>query len=149
MPLQSLSGIATNVNLGSQLAYAPTAQYGPVAVQQHLVNFRLNNRPVRFKVTDSASISEGDRVVVAGDAKQGTLEALALRNLTTGAIHHNPYRFPLYGGIVALIFSIPMIFVLVGLLLAPIAGWVIWRGLKIKNAVALVNSVPAGQVATA
>jgi hypothetical protein len=149
MPLESLSGIATNVNLGSQLAYAPTAQYGPVGVQLHLANFRLNNRPVRFKVTDSASISEGDKVVVAGTSKQGTLEALALRNLTTGAIHHNPYKFPLYGGIFALVLSIPMLFVLIGFLLAPIAGWVIWRGLQIKNAVEMVNSAPVGQVANA
>jgi hypothetical protein len=149
MALQSLSGIVTNINLGSQRAYAPTAQYGPVAVQQHLANFRLNNRPVRFKVTDSASISDGDQVVVAGDVKQGTLEALALRNLTTGAIHHNPYTFPLYGGLFALVFSIPLIFVFVGLLMAPIAGWVVWRALQIKNAVAMVSNAPIAQVATA
>ena len=149
MPLQTLSGTATNVNLGSQLAYAPTAQYGPVGVQQHLANFRINNRPVRFKVTDSASISEGDQVVVAGNPKQGTLEALALRNLTTGAIHHNPYKFPLYGGGAALICSLPLIFVLVGLLMAPIAAWVVWRALQIKNAVALVSTSPIGQAAVA
>ena len=149
MPLESLSGTATNVNLGSQLAYAPTAQYGPVGVQQHLVNFRINNRPIRFKVTDSASISEGDQVVVAGNSKQGTLEALALRNVTTGAIHHNPYKFPLYAGVVVFIVSIPLIFALVGLLMAPIAAWVAWRGLQIKNAVAMVSNATVGQASAA
>jgi len=42
-----------------------------------------------------------------------------------------------------------MIFVLVGLLLAPIAAWVVWRALRIKNAVAMVSSAPMVQAATA
>ncbi len=45
MPLQSLSGTATNVTLGSHVGYAPTAQYGPMAVKLQLVTFRLNGRP--------------------------------------------------------------------------------------------------------
>ena len=149
MTLQSLSGTATHVTLGSHIGYAPTAQYGPVAVKLQLVTFRLNGRPVRIKIHESASITEGDQLMVAGDEKQGTLEALAVKNLTTGAIHHNPYKFPLYGGIAALIVCIPLIFALVGLLLAPIAGWVAWRGLRIKNAVDMVSAAPMVQAATA
>ena len=149
MPLQSFSGTATNVTFGSHLGYAPTAQYGPMAVKLQLVTFRLNGKPVRIKIHESASITEGDRLIAAGNEKQGTLEALAIKNLTTGAIHHNPYQFPLYGGIAALILSIPMIFILVGLLLAPIAAWVVWRALQVKNAVTLVSSAPMGQTATA
>ena len=149
MPLQSLSGTATHVTLGSHVGYAPTAQYGPVAVKLQLVTFRLNGRPVRIKIHESASITEGDQLMAAGDEKQGTLEALAVKNLTTGAIHHNPYKLPLYGGIAALVVSIPLIFALVGLLLAPIAGWVAWRGLRIKNAVDMVSAAPMVQAATA
>jgi hypothetical protein len=149
MPLQSLSGTATNVTLGSHLGYAPSGQYGPVAVKLQLVTFRLNGRPVRIKIHESASITEGDHLIAAGNEKQGTLEALAVKNLTTGAVHHNPYQFPLYGGIAVLVLSIPMIFVLVGLLLAPIAAWVVWRALQIKNAVTMVSSTPMGQTATA
>ena len=149
MILQSLSGTATHVTLGSHVGYAPTAQYGPVAVKLQLVTFRLNGRPVRIKIHESASITEGDQLMAAGDEKQGTLEALAVKNLTTGAIHHNPYKLPLYGGIAALVVSIPLIFALVGLLLAPIAGWVAWRGLRIKNAVDMVSAAPMVQAATA
>jgi len=149
MPLQTISGTATNVNLGSQLAYAPTAKYGPVAVQQHLVNFRLNGRAVRIKVTDSASISEGDHLVASGKEKQGTLEALAVKNLTTGALHHNPYQMPLIGGIVALVISIPLMFMLIGIPLAAIAAWVIYRSIQIKNAVVMVSQAPMEQAASA
>jgi len=149
MTLQSLSGTATHVTLGSHVGYAPTAQYGPMAVKLQLVTFRLNGRPVRIKIHESASITEGDQLMAAGDEKQGTLEALAVKNLTTGAIHHNPYKLPLYGGIAALVVSIPLIFALVGLLLAPIAGWVAWRGLRIKNAVDMVSAAPMVQAATA
>ena len=149
MTLQTLSGTATHVTLGSHVGYAPTAQYGPVAVKLQLVTFRLNGKPVRIKIHESASITEGDQLMAAGDEKQGTLEALAVKNLTTGAIHHNPYKLPLYGGIAALVVSIPLIFALVGLLLAPIAGWVAWRGLRIKNAVDMVSAAPMVQAATA
>jgi|SRR5712664_569117 len=81
MTLQSLSGTATNVTLGSHVGYAPTAQYGPMAVKLQLVTFRLNGRPVRIKIHESASITEGDHLIAAGDEKQGTLEALAVKNL--------------------------------------------------------------------
>jgi len=149
MPLQSLSGTATNVTLGSHLGYAPSGQYGPIGVKLQLVTFRLNGKPVRIKVHESASISEADRLIAAGTEKQGTLEALAIKNVTTGAIHHNPYQLPLYGGIAALVLSIPMIFILIGLLTAPIAAWVVWRSLQIKNAVTMVASAPVGQIAAA
>src|SRR6266436_2951195 len=85
MTLQTLSGTATHVTLGSHVGYAPTAQYGPMAVKLQLVTFRLNGRPVRIKIHESASITEGDQLMAAGDEKQGTLEALAVKNLTTGA----------------------------------------------------------------
>jgi hypothetical protein len=149
MPLQTLSGTATNVTGGSQLAYAPTAQYGPVAVQQHLVNFRLNGRPVRMKVTDSASISEGDQLIACGTEKQGTLEALAVKNVTTGAIHHNPYSGPLILGIVGMVIAIPLAFLLIGIPLVAIAAYVIWRANTIRKAVLMVSGPPFAQAATA
>ncbi len=149
MPLSTLSGTATNVTLGSQMGYVPTAQYGPMAVQQHLVQFRINNRPVRIKITDSASISEGDQVVVAGNEKQGTLEGLALRNTTTGAIHHNPYQFPLIGGIVAGVISLPLCFLLIGIPLLAISVWVVWRANQVKTAVRMVSGPALMQSAIA
>jgi hypothetical protein len=42
-----------------------------------------------------------------------------------------------------------MIFVLVGRLFVPIAAWVAWRGLRIKNAVDMVSAAPMVQAATA
>ena len=149
MPLTTLSGTATNVALGSQMGYVPTAQYGPMAVQEHLVTFRLNNRPARIKIRDSASISEGDQVMIAGNDKQGTLEGLALKNLTTGAIHHNPYQMPLIGGIVAMVISIPLAFLLIGIPLVAISAWVIWRANQVRTAVRMVTVAGMMQRATA
>jgi hypothetical protein len=149
MPLSTFSGTATNVTLGSQMGYVPTAQYGPMAVQQHLVNFRINNRPVRFKIADSASISEGDQVIVAGNEKQGTLEGLALRNATTGAIHHNPYQMPLILGIVAGVISLPLCLLLIGIPLLAISGWVVWKAKQVQTAVRMVSTSPMMQSAIA
>ena len=145
MPMSTLSGTATNVMLGSQMGYVPTAQYGPMAVQQHLVQFRINNRPARIKINDSASISEGDQVVIAGNEKQGTLEGLALRNLTTGAIHHNPYQGPLIAGIVVGVISIPLCFLLIGIPMLAISGWLVWRAKQVQTAVRMVSSGPMAQ----
>jgi hypothetical protein len=131
------------------MGYVPTAQYGPMAVQQHLVQFRLNGRPVRIKVTDSASISEGDHLVAAGAEKQGTLEALAVKNVTTGAIHHNPYQFPLIAGIVVGVCSIPLCLFLIGIPMLAINAWVVMRANKVKQAVAAVSGMTVMQSATA
>lgn len=149
MPMITLSGTATNVMLGSQMGYIPTAQHGPMAVQQHLIQFRINNRPARIKINDSASVSEGDQVVIAGNEKQGTVEGLALRNLTTGAIHHNPYQMPLIAGIAVGVISIPLCFLLIGIPMVAISAWVVWRAKQVQTAVRMVSVPPMMQSATA
>jgi hypothetical protein len=138
------TGTATNVSLGTDVTYAASAQYGPIAQHNHAVTLRLDSKPVFFRTRQMPSISEGDQVVVAGFDKNGTLQALALRNLTTGAIYCPATTLPIAGSIFVIVLGIPLIPVLgIGLFFSILGTWILVRSLKTRKAGAMVAGVGA------
>lgn len=67
---------------------------GAVVVNQ-LAGLRLDNTPVVYRGRDFPSIRDGDEIVAAGDMKNGTLDAIALRNVSTGATYGPPLAAPM------------------------------------------------------
>src|SRR5690606_32287430 len=55
-------------------------------ITNQLSGFRVDNKAVVYRGRDFPSIHEGDEVVAAGEMKNGTLQAMAVRNATTGEI---------------------------------------------------------------
>lgn len=53
---------------------------------KQVYHFRIYEQQVRYSPLDSTALSEGDMVIVAGEIKNGTLEAYALRNETVGVL---------------------------------------------------------------
>ena|SRR5712671_4341542 len=144
MAITVLSGTATHVSLGSEIAYAPTARYGPMPVKNQLVSLRIDNKPVLFRTRTLPSISDGDQVAMAGTVRNGTLEALAMRNLTTGAFYHLPTTMLIVLAVVVIVIGIPLIFVLgIGLFFIGCAVWIIMKAMKIRKAAAALADVRA------
>ena len=145
MALTLVTGRASAVNLGSDYSYAATARHGPVAIKNQLVSMRLDSRPVLFRTRTLPSISEGDQIAAAGAEKNGTLEALALRNLTTGASYHPPTTMFMAGSALLIVLGIPLIPVLgIGLLFVGLGIWFLMRAFRVRSAVAMLH----GQAAT-
>jgi hypothetical protein len=137
MSLIVLSGVASNVTLGSDYSYMATAQHGPVAIKNQIVSMRLDNKPVLFRTRTLPSISDGDQVSAAGNMKNGTLEAVALRNLTTGSAYHPPTNMVMVGAGALIILGIPLIaFLGFGLFFVGGGVWVLMKALNIRKAVA-------------
>ncbi len=144
MPLTVLSGAATHVAQGSETTYAASGQYGPIAQHNTVITLRIDGRVVHFRTRTMPSISEGDQVAVAGADKGGTLYALALRNLTTGAVYCPATTLPLIGSVIVIIVGIPLIALLgLGLFFCGMGGWLLWRCLQIRKAGQLVLGVAA------
>jgi hypothetical protein len=140
MNLKVISGIVSNVSLGSDFSYAATAQHGPVAIKNQLVSMRLDNKPVLFRTRTLPSISDGDQVAASGPEKNGTLEALAVRNITTSSIYHAPTKSAIILAGLLIIIGIPLIAVLgIGLLFVAFGGWVLWKAFRVRKAVALLH----------
>lgn len=145
MALMLVTGRASAVSLGSDYSYAATARQGPVAIKNQLVSMRLDNRPVLFRSRTLPSISEGDQIAAAGAEKNGTLEALALRNLTTGASYHPPTTMFMAGSALLIVLGVPLIPVLgIGLLFVGLGVWFLMRAFRVRSAVAMLH----GQTAT-
>jgi hypothetical protein len=129
-------GTASAINLGSDYSYAATANHGPVAIKNQLVSLRIDNKPVLFKTRTLPSISEGDRVAVVGTDKNGTLEAVALRNLTTGAGYYMPTVMPMVLAAVLVVIGLPLIpFLGIGLLFVGFGGWILYKGYSAHTAI--------------
>ena len=143
-----LSGVASNVTLGSDYSYMATAQHGPVAIKNQIVSMRLDSKPVLFRTRTLPSISDGDNVAAAGTMKNGTLEAVALRNLTTGSAYHPATTMVIVGAGILILLGIPLIaFIGFGFLFIGAGAWVMMKALNVRKAVAQLSQQPGGAVA--
>lgn len=144
MAVTMITGQATSIALGSDYSYAATANHGPVAIKNQLVSMRLNNKPVLFRTRTLPSISEGDYVAAAGKQKAGTLEAMAVRNLTTGALYAPPTIVAMIMCIVLILIGIPLIPMLgIGLVFSGLGVWILLRAIAVRRAVAMLKAAPA------
>jgi hypothetical protein len=150
MPLTILTGTATHVAMGSDVTYAASAQYGPIAQHNHALTLRIDGRPVFFRSRAMPSVSEGDRIAIAGPMKSGTLQGLALGNLTTGAMYCPNTTLPIIACAVVVVLGIPLIAILgIGLFFIAVGGWAVWKFLQIRKAGEMVRSAAATTPATA
>lgn len=79
-------------------------------------------------------------MAVAGSEKNGTFEAVAMRNLTTGALYAPPTMAALVLAAVLILFGIPLIaFLGMGLLFVGYGGVVIYKALQVRTAVSMLQ----------
>ncbi len=139
-----ISGAASAVVLGSDISYAASAN-GPVALQNQLVTLRIDNKPVSFRTRQGVpSIADGDKVAAAGAMKNGTLEATALRNLSTGASYHPGTLWVIALSAVLILLGIPMIsFLGIGLFFIGFGAWMIWKAWNVRQAIQALAVLPS------
>ncbi len=139
-----ITGTATDIVLGSDITYAATNN-GPVAMQNQLVTLRIDGKPVSFRTRQSVpSISEGDKVGGAGKLKNGTLEAVALRNFTTGASYHPATLWVMVMAAILVVIGFPLIPILfIGLFFIGFGVWFFWKAWNVRQAIQALAALPA------
>jgi hypothetical protein len=141
MALLALRGKVEAVERGSDLSYAVSGSHGPIPIQNQLISFRIDGKPMFYRTRTITSFSDGDTASAVGNMKNGTLQALALRNHTTGATYHAPYLMPAMLALVLVVIGLPLIgFLGIGLLFVGFGAWVLW---KVWNVHQAVQQLPA------
>lgn len=103
----------------------------------HKTDFRIDGRAAFFK--GAINVADGDTVTLAGETIRGEFRAKAIKNLGTGVIYSEPTTaFFVFGGL-AILASIPMMLILIGFLLLPLAIWLIYEGYRNQVAVKAVE----------
>jgi hypothetical protein len=143
MTLATLTGRASGLSRGSDYSYAASSNgNGPVAIKNQLVSARLDGVPMIFKSRTLVSIDDGDVLAAAGATRNGTFEAVALRNLTSGASYHPPTVGPMVLAALLIAAGLPLIALLgLGLLFVGFGAYVMWKCLQVRKAVALLKNV--------
>ncbi|MBI1366657.1 MAG: hypothetical protein GC153_11970 [Alphaproteobacteria bacterium] len=97
---------------------------------------RIDGEPVQFRTRSLPSVNDGDEVAAAGASKNGTLDALAMRNVTTGASYFPPTLTPMILGGVLVVIGIPLIPLLgIGLFFAGFGGWALFKAYNVRKAI--------------
>jgi hypothetical protein len=119
-------------------------------ITTHITVFQVDGVPVRAKAREPVMVTEGDKVLVAGYARSGVLNALAYRNLTTFAEGNEGWGkllvfgtiFPLVGVVAFGAFSdsffggVPL---LVGGIFIAVGGYALYRAVRVLQACKLIG----------
>ncbi len=123
-------GKASGVEKGTDTT--PTRN-GAVITNQ-LAGFRVDNKAVVYRGRDFPSIREGDDIVAAGEMKNGTLQAMAVRNATTGATYGPPLIYPIVLTSALALIGLMSLNIGLGYVVLAIAAFVGFRIMRVSAA---------------
>jgi hypothetical protein len=115
MEIQVIRGTVANIRHSTEVSGNDKS----VSTSQVAV-FDLDGQAVEIKLMESIVLSNGDRVIVAGDTRRGLFRGLAYRNETRRVDGKGPMWIYLVIGIV---FCLVLVFL-------PIGLWLLWRARK-------------------
>ena len=134
----TLRGIASHLGRGSDNTVIARGN-GAAHIVNQIASFRIDGKPVQFKSRTLVSISDGDEVIAAGPMKNGTLEALAVRNISTGAVYGHDLVFPAILTVALALLGLMSLSMGIGYIILAIAAWVAWRLWIVRTAAQAVK----------
>jgi len=143
--IEVISGKVSMLQFSSETTGQIGGSGGRVSGNIHtkqVITFRVDGRPAQIKLAGQPSLTEGDNVVLAGNLKNGTFHARAMRNDSTGAIDHQPSTGLIALGAVMIALGVVLLVVLVGVLFIGFGTWNVYQGLQNRKSVALVQAAP-------
>lgn len=138
MTLTTLSGVATGIRHSTETRGHVGRNGGNIQTGQVLA-FRIGDHSAQIKLKDVPDVRDGDRVTLAGQLKNGTFHALALRNDQTRAVYSNP-AMPGYimGGLMVAL-GVPLLFILVGVLFIGFGGYTLYQANSYSKAAGMLR----------
>lgn len=126
MSLTTLSGIVSGIRHAS-VTEGHIGKNGGSVRTGHALAFRVNDQSVQIKLPNMPDVQDGEEVTLAGRVKNGTFQALAMRNNRTRAVYATP-AMPGYvmGGLMAAV-GIPLLFIFVGVFFIGFGGYTLYQ----------------------
>jgi hypothetical protein len=133
MALTTLTGTVTGIRHSTETVGQIGTNGGSVQTGQ-LMAFRVDERSAQIKLKDMPDLRDGERVTLAGRAKNGTFRALALRNDQTRAVYATA-AWPGYvmGGIMVAL-GIPLSLMIIGLPFLVIGLYTLYQAFSYAKA---------------
>lgn len=147
--IEIYSGKAEKV--GTQTSIEGNTGQTALAVGQvrtkHMLAFRIDGKPVQFKMGDTTGVSDGDSITCAGKVKDGIMEGYALRNSTTG-VTYGAKPVHLYVGLlfivgIGLLMVWSLILAIIGI---PLLIWAPFFYMKGRQAIKARDMVEANAI---
>jgi len=138
MSLATLSGVVTGIRHSTETVGHVGKGGGQIHTGQ-VLTFRIDDQPAQIKLKDMPDIREGERVTLAGRLKNGTFQALALRNDQTRAIYAMPAVAGYVMGGLMVALGIPLLFILVGVLFIGFGGYTLYQAHNYAKAASMLR----------
>ena len=135
MALTKISGPVGNFREETEVKSAQTSNLGHTQYRtEKVINFRVNNRPVTMKNSKGIELADGDDVTVVGSDSGGGINAVLLRNDTTGIIYGMSTWYVMTWAIVTTIAGLATLGVFVGFILTPLGLYLLYKGYQLIQA---------------
>lgn len=139
MSLTTISGVASGIRHGA-VSEGHVGRNGGTIRSGHALAFRVDDRSVQIKLPDLPDVQDGEMVTLAGRVRNGTFQALALRNDRTRAVYAIP-AMPGYvmGGLMVAV-GLPLLFILVGVFFIGFGGYTLYQAHNYAQAAKLLGA---------
>ncbi|PJG47261.1 hypothetical protein CAF53_02660 [Sphingobium sp. LB126] len=138
MSLTTMTGVVSGIR-HAPVTEGVIGKSGGSVRTGHALAFRVDDRSVQIKLPNMPDVQDGETVTLAGRVKNGTFQALALRNDRTRAIYATP-AMPGYimGGLMTAV-GFPLLFILVGVFFIGFGGFTLWQAHNYAQAAKLLQ----------
>jgi len=138
MSLTTMTGVVSGIR-HAPVTEGVIGKSGGSVRTGHALAFRVDDRSVQIKLPNMPDVQDGETVTLAGRVKNGTFQALALRNDRTRAIYATP-AMPGYimGGLMTAV-GFPLLFILVGVFFIGFGGYTLWQAHNYAQAAKLLQ----------
>jgi len=138
MSLTTMTGVVSGIR-HAPVTEGVIGKSGGSVRTGHALAFRVDDRSVQIKLPNMPDVQDGETVTLAGRVKNGTFQALALRNDRTRAIYATPAMAGyIMGGLMTAV-GFPLLFILVGVFFIGFGGFTLWQAHNYAQAAKLLQ----------
>ncbi len=139
MALTKITGTVSNFREETEVTSTQTYKSGYSKVNtQKIINFRVDNRPVSMKMPKSLELTDGDEATVVGTQSGGGLKAILISNDTTGIVYGYGTIYMLAWAVILMLIGLATMSVFIGFIIFPLGLYLLYKGLQLKKAHALI-----------
>ncbi|MBN8829508.1 MAG: hypothetical protein J0G94_02500 [Sphingomonadales bacterium] len=138
MSLTTMTGVVSGIR-HAPVTEGHIGKNGGSVRTGHALAFRVDHRSVQIKLPNMPDVQDGETVTLAGRVKNGTFQALALRNDRTRAIYATPAMPGYVMGCLMTAAGFPLLFILVGVFFIGFGGYTLWQAHNYAQATKLLE----------
>ena len=145
MALAKVSGQVSNFREETEVKSA-TSTTGAMGMgrttfrTEKVINFRVGNRPVTFKLPKGIDLTDGDEATVIGTESSSGIKAVLVRNDGTGIVYGMSFGYVLFWAIALFLIGFVTAQIFIGYVLLGLGVYLGYKALQLKQAQGLLST---------